>query len=190
MRIAACVALLLLAAAPAGASEHRFLRTALFFEFRSGGGYATSLPPPDFPPSAKENSWMAMATITVGARLLDRLQLGIGYLPLLHWIFGESMQGLINAALLSTTVDLVKFLDGSSWFARGGFYAGGAETGGTQPVVGFNLATGVRFGLNRILALGFEVGVLGDFIDPGSQAEQHTYGGCVAFDCWLYVVGR
>jgi hypothetical protein len=183
---------MLLVTSPAAAEHVHFPRWAFLVDIRSGVGVATTYTTSEG--YGGGSLLMAMLpSLTVGARLIDRLELKIGYLPLFHWVIvpdGESFH-FIHTGVFSTSVDLIQFLrNRGNWFLVGGIYAGTSYVGkflGDKPLVGYNFATGVRFALNRVFALGVELGALGDVTDPGGTDEQQTHGGYFAIDGTFYV---
>jgi hypothetical protein len=201
---AAPLALLLLLASPASAEHARFLRWAFLVDVRTGVGVATTTETSD-PRQTYLRTLFILPSLTVGVRLVDRLELRIGYLPLWHWAIVPDASGyrFIHAGVLSTTVDLVQFLrNRGNWFLVGGVYAGTTsdlqgEFVRNEPLVGYNFATGIRFALSRVFALGFEIGALGDVTDPGQSCpqltsscgsnEQQTHSGYIAIDGTFYV---
>jgi hypothetical protein len=193
----------------AAAEEQHFPRTAICLQLSVGGGDALSeqnnAANTGF--SARISATHPMAVLpsfTVGARLVDRLELGVGFFPMLHYIFVYDGSGLgfPLAASISATVDLVLFAQHrASWFARAAFLAGSAQTGspgtcgapgncGQQTLVGYHVALGFRYAITRGFALGLEAGTIGDFIHPGNYYQQDTYAGYVALDAWFYFLLR
>jgi hypothetical protein len=181
----------ILLASPAAAEHARFPRWAFLVDIRSGVGVATTGDSSGFLRGA---TYMVMLpSLTVGARLIDRLELKIGYLPLFHFVIVPDGSGFhfIHTGVFSTSVDLIQFLrHRGNWFLLGGIFAGTSYVGafiGDKPLVGYNFATGVRFAFNRVFALGFEIGAIGDVTDPGGNHEQQTHSGYFAIDGTFYV---
>jgi hypothetical protein len=170
---------LLVLCASARAEDQHFLRTAFVIELRQGGGET---------PSHITNWLVVGPSAMLGARLVDRIELKAGLLVLLHYVEVPDAGGprFVPTFVVDATVDLVKFLrNRGSWFARGEALIGSADLAngnpdcrecGQQLVVGYDFASGVRFALNRNVAMGVEVGTLGDFINPGGKSEQSTFG--------------
>jgi hypothetical protein len=180
--------MLLLLASPAAAEPAHFPRWAFVADVRTAVGVASTT---DASRAPEAKAMFILPSLTVGARLVNRLELRIGYLPLVHFVIVPDGSGhhVIHTGVLSTTVDLIQFLrNRGNWFLVGGMYAGTSDVGfaRNEALVGYNFATGVRFLLARFFALGFELGALGDVTNPGSSDEQQTHGGYFAIDGTFY----
>ena len=135
---------------------------------------------------------VAQPSLTVGARVIDWLQLGIGF-----GLYRISSPGGGPNGTNSTTftvaptiaVDLLKAHDNKvAWYVKGALPMG-AEV--TQPrnffVIGYDVALGTRFCPHPNFAIGIEGGVTGVFVDPtgnGGFGVTTVYGALVGTFYW------
>jgi hypothetical protein len=170
----------MIVAAPAFAeSENGFPRTAFLFEARLGVGVGET------------QGFTALPSLLLGARLINRLQVGVGfsYFHISNTV-GANGTGL-NAVVFAPTfaVDIIKSHDD-----RAAFYGKAALPMGaiittfpnapddTGFGVGFDFALGARYAFHRSFALGLEAGVSGAFAYPERQdapAMVNVYGALV-----------
>jgi hypothetical protein len=141
----------------------------------------------------------ASAELAFGVRLIDRLQIGLGFT-----VFHSS--GPFNANVGATTiftlnpqltVDILKSKDNKvAWYGKVGLPIGaqtntvqvnGVGNNNTVFVVGFDLGFGVRYCPHPNVAFGVEGGLNGFYTDPGGNGSTGTtgiYGALVGTFYW------
>jgi hypothetical protein len=163
--------------APARADENGMPKTAFLFEARIGGSVAFGV----------------TAGLLVGARIIDRLHLGLGFALVRTDSTGAGSNNRVNFAP-TVAVDIVKAHDN-----RVAFYGkfalpvgpliacppgnGACDTGLT---VGFDFGLGVRYAFHRMFALGMEAGAVGAFDNPqrDNHASTVTFYGALVGTFW------
>ena len=135
---------------------------------------------------------VAQPSLTVGGRLIDRLQLGLG----VGFYRISSPGGGPNGTNQTTftfaptlEVDILKAHDNrAAWYAKGALPMG-AEI--TQPrnffVLGYDVALGARYCPHPNFAVALEGGVTGIFVDPhgnGGFGVTTVYGALVGTFYW------
>ncbi len=135
---------------------------------------------------------VAQPSLTLGARLIDRLQVGVG----VGFYRVSSPGGGPNGTNQTTftfaptiAVDLLKAHDDkAAWYAKAALPMG-AEV--TQPrnffVLGYDLALGARYCPHPNFAVALEGGVTGIFVDPagnGGFGVTTVYGALVGTFYW------
>jgi hypothetical protein len=108
-----------------------------------------------------------LPTLTLGARLVGRLQLGLGF----SFYRVSTGGGAPANSLLFTPnveVDLVKAADDRVAFFLGAGLGFGAtiQTGANLFVIGYDAALGVRYAPHPMFAASVEGGIQGYFLDP------------------------
>ncbi|MCU1277993.1 MAG: hypothetical protein JWM53_1539 [bacterium] len=157
-------------------------RTALAVDARLGAGMVVG----------GSSAVVAVPSLTIGARLVDRVQLGLGV-----GLYRISSPGGGPNGTNQTTftfaptieVDLLKAKDNkAAWYAKGALPMG-AEV--TQPrnffVLGYDLALGARYCPHPNFAAALEGGVIGIFVDPngnGGFGVTTVYGALVGTFYW------
>jgi len=135
---------------------------------------------------------VAQPSLTIGGRLIDRLQLGLGV-----GLYRISSPGGGPNGTSQTTftfaptleVDILKAHDNrAAWYAKGALPMG-AEV--TQPrnffVLGYDVALGARYCPHPNFAVALEGGVTGIFVDPrgnGGFGVTTVYGALVGTFYW------
>jgi hypothetical protein len=120
-------------------------------------------------------------SLVVGGRVAGRANLGIGF------SFLRLASGMVTTNTFAfqptVAVDLVKSSDERvAFFLRAGLPMGAAITSNTRNlfVIGYDAALGVRYSPHPMFAVGLEGGLLGTFVDPGSNSVgfglQSVYG--------------
>ena len=155
-------ALLSPVAAHAEKGENSMPTTAFLFEARIGGSVAFGV----------------TAGLLVGARIIDRLHLGLGF-AFVRTDNGAGSNNRVNFAP-TVAVDIIKAHDD-----RVAFYGKVALPLGPIVVcppgpgdcdagfnVGFDFGLGARYAFHRMFAMGLEAGVVGSFDNP--QRNVHT----------------
>jgi hypothetical protein len=181
LRLAPALALALLLLS-GGAAHAQMPRTAFAVDARLGAGMVFG----------GTGSIIAVPSLTVGARLIDRLQVGLGMGLYRVATPGGGMNGTNQTTFTfapTLEVDLLKAHDNrAAWYAKGALPMG-AEV--TNPrnffVVGYDLALGVRFCPHPNFAVGLEGGITGLFVDPAGNAGfgvTTAYGALVGTFYW------
>ena len=137
-------------------------------------------------------SVVAVPSLTVGGRVIDRLQLGLGF-----GIFRISSPGGGMGGTNETTVtfvptfevDLLKARDNkAAWYFKGGLPVGTEVTTNRNFfVIGYDAALGARYCPHPNFAVALEGGVTGIFVDPnGPNGSGVTtiYGALVGTFYW------
>jgi hypothetical protein len=135
---------------------------------------------------------VAVPSLTLGARLIDRLQLGLGVGLYRISSPGGGPNGTNQTTVTfapSLEVDLLKAHDNkAAWYAKAALPMG-AEV--TQPrnffVLGYDLALGARYCPHPNFAAALEGGVTGIFVDPagnGGFGVTTVYGALVGIFYW------
>ena len=137
-------------------------------------------------------AFQAVPSLLVGARLVDRLQIGLGFGFLRTSAEAGTGTSANNIVTFAPTAefDLVKSRDN-----RVAFYGkaalplgpvincpGGGASCDNNFAVGFDLGLGARYALHRMFSLGLEAGVGGTFIGPqrnNTVGIVTVYGGLV-----------
>jgi len=191
-RILLVLALLASVAHAQQSEQHGMPATAFVFEARLalGGNYAIL----GFTGTTATtvSAFTAVPSLFLGARLIDRLHVGLGF----GFIRAQADSGGSTAAFNIVTfvptleADLVKSSDN-----RVAFYAklglplgpvincpGGGASCDNNFAVGFDFALGGRYALHRMFALGLEAGFAGTFVGPqrnNTSGLVTVYGGLV-----------
>ncbi len=181
-----------LSVATARGDEPALPRTALLFEARLGITSPVSVAAA----GSEAANVTAVPALLVGARLVDRLHLGIGLSFFV--VYDQNSSSFLSADLVvisfapTVGVDLLR-----SKSRRAAFYLKAALPLGPvldcsgpkgQPCdrgfgVGFDLALGARYAFDRAFALGMEAGANGSFVNPQRAVNQGllgAYGALVA----------
>ena len=181
-RIATMVLFLAGLAAPATAQEAAAgphgMANGMFLELRFGGGIsAVAGQAGGVGGGALSGGGLsAVPTIVAGIRLVNRLQLGLGFGFFRFAVDGPGMNtASYNVFYFSpaVTYDLVRAKDNRAAFYGKAGLTFGADIGGisgapdsTGFVVGYDVGVGMRFALHPMVALGMEAGLLGTFVNP------------------------
>jgi hypothetical protein len=172
-------------------SENGLPETAFLFEARLqlAGNFAVL--GIGFGNALTSTAFTAVPSLLLGARLLDRIQVGLGIgLIRAQGNTGGGTQSF-NFVTFAPTIagDIVKSADNRvAFYAKLGIPLGPVIT--TQPMqandnnfaVGFDIALGARYAVHRQIALGFEAGFGGTFVGPQRDNTTGTvavYGGLV-----------
>ncbi len=155
-------------AARAEKVEQSMPDNAFLFEARLGGGSPLVV----LGAGAFNTSITATPSLLLGARLIDRLHVGLGF-SFTRLSGGGSDS---NAVTFAPTVgaDLIKSRDDRvAFYLKVGLPLGPIITCPQGPGkcdngfgVGFDFALGVRYALHRMFALGLEAGAAGTFLNP------------------------
>lgn len=157
-------------------------RTALAVDARLGAGVIVG----------GTSAGIAQPSLTVGARLVDRIQVGLGVGLYRISSPGGGPNGTDQTTFTfapTIEVDLLKAHDNkAAWYAKGALPMG-AEI--TPPrdffVLGYDLALGARFCPHPNFAVALEGGVTGIFVDPrgnGGFGVTTVYGALVGTFYW------
>lgn len=135
---------------------------------------------------------VAVPSLTVGARLIDRIQLGLGV-----GLYRVSSPGGAAAGTSQTTftfaptieVDLLKAHDNkAAWYIKGALPMGAMVTNPRNLfVIAYDVALGARYCPHPNFAAGLEGGVTGVFVDPAGSAGfgvTSVYGAIVGTFYW------
>jgi hypothetical protein len=166
---------LLAAARPAAADNEGFPHNAFLFEARLGLGVPTTLPNAGALGATTTAGVVATPALLVGARLLDRLHLGLGFgfFRLQFESAGQTSAANLVTFAPTVAVDLAKSKENRvAFYFKGALPMGPAVT--CQPAapcdnnfsIGFDFGLGARYALHPMFALGLETGVAGSFLGP------------------------
>jgi hypothetical protein len=174
--------LALLAPAVAFAEGEGLPRSAFLVEMRLGAGA-----PVGFGGLTAGGTFTAVPSLLVGARLLDRIQLGLGF----SFLRLSNTGGLGGATDLNVVTfapsfsgDVVKSHDNRvALYLKAGLPVGPVircpPNGACDNsfAIGFDFGVGARYSVHRMFAAGLEAGVQGSFIDP----QRNDTTGAVTF---------
>jgi hypothetical protein len=137
----------------------------------------------------------ALPSLMAGYRLIDRLQLQLGFVLGAFGFNGSSAVGGTSATASTFTivpqvaVDLLKYANNRvAFYAEAGLPLGanvstitvaGNSNTNSQFVIGFDVGLGVRYALAPIFTIGFESGILGIFA-PGTNTNNSAIGASTA----------
>jgi hypothetical protein len=168
-------------------------RNAFLFEARLSlggtvaGGYTPDLGGATGTPTASSiPGIIAQPSLLLGARLIDRIQIGLGISFVRIGVNGFSTNNVVF--LPSVAVDLVKSHDNKTAFyikAGLGFGASVASASGvhdTSAIIDFDVALGARHALSSNFGLGFEAGLAASVTNPGENSQSDVvflYGALV-----------
>jgi hypothetical protein len=162
--------------------------TAFAVDARFGAGFGV----------AGTSGVIVVPSLTVGARLIDRLQVGVG-IGLFRTATPNGGVGGASSADTSFTfiptlaVDILKAKDNHvAWYGKVGLPLGGevrsvGNNSSNLFVIGYDVALGARYCPHPNFAVGIEGGLTGLFIDPnGPNGEGVTtfYGALVGTFYW------
>lgn len=136
---------------------------------------------------------VALPSLTIGGRVIDRLQIGLGF-----GLFRYSTPGGGGGTNYTTVdfvptiaIDLLKARDNKvAWYFKGGLPLGTELLSGPNRsffVIGYDAALGARYCPHPNFAFGLEGGVTGIFVDPaGNNGSGLTtiYGALVGTFYW------
>jgi hypothetical protein len=135
---------------------------------------------------------VAVPSLTVGGRLIDRIQVGVGF-----GLYRISSPGGAAAGTSQTTftfaptieVDLLKAKDNkAAWYLKGALPMGAMVTNPRNLfVLAYDVALGARYCPHPNFAAGLEGGVTGVFVDPAGSAGfgvTSVYGALVGTFYW------
>jgi hypothetical protein len=175
-----CAVAFVIAAAPSVARA-QMPRNGLAVDARLGGGLVVG----------GSTALFVVPSLTIGARLADRLQLGLGFgLFRFSSASGGTTINQTTFTLQPTLeVDLLKAHDNhAAWYAKVGLPVGAQLTQMRNFfVVGYDVALGARFCPHPNWAVALEGGVTGVFVDPdGTNGYGITtvYGALVGTFYW------
>ena len=181
LRLAAALAFALVLL-PAAAARAQMPRTGLAVDARLGAGMIFG----------GTTAVVAVPSLTVGARLIDRLQVGLGFGLYRISSPGGGMNGTNQTTFTfapTLEVDLLKAHDNrAAWYVKGGLPMGAEVTNPrTFFVLGYDVALGARYCPHPNFAVALEGGVTGLFIDPAGNAGfgvTTVYGALVGTFYW------
>ncbi len=172
-------------------------RTAMLFEAR----LAITSPISVAAAGSTAANVTAVPALLLGARLIDRLHVGLGLSFFVVYAANGSggflTSDLVVVSLAPTVgIDLLRSRSRrATWYLKAALPLGPVLncTGPMgQPcdrgfAVGFDVALGARYAFDRVFALGMEAGTSGSFVNPQramSQGILGAYGGLVATFYW------
>jgi hypothetical protein len=141
----------------------------------NGNGVITSIP-----------GVIAQPSLLLGARLIDRLQVGLGIAFVRYGVQGFSSNNFTFTPTIA--VDVVKSRDNKTAFyikAGLGFGAAIASVEGVHDnsaIINFDVAIGARHALSSNFGLGFESGLSASITNPGDHSQSDVvfvYGALV-----------
>ncbi len=149
-------------------------RTAFLFEARlsMGGGIAG------------DGAMMTEPSLFLGARIIDRIHLGAG-VTFRRTSVGDTGSTNTFTVQPAVAIDIVKSQDNrTAFYIKPAFGLGAVVKTDTDTVavVTLDLSLGVRHAFHPMFALGFEAGIAGSWVDPGSRASAENvviYGALV-----------
>lgn len=164
---------------------------AFVMEARVGGGLAVA--------GGGNGGGGASANLTFGVRLIDRLQIGLGFSVFHTSTIVNTTTGAVNAQTIFTinptlTIDILKARDNKvAWYGKIGLPLGAQvqavtnNVSSTVFVIGYDLGLGVRYCPHPNVAFGVEGGLDGFYADPGNGGSTGTtgvYGAIVGTFYW------
>lgn len=137
---------------------------------------------------------VALPSLTIGGRLVDRLQVGLGFGLFRFSTPGGGMGGTNTTTVdfvPTIAVDLLKAHDNrAAWYFKGGMPLGTELVSNPNRsffVIGYDAALGARYCPHPNFAIALEGGVTGIFVDPaGNNGSGITtvYGALVGTFYW------
>lgn len=140
--------------------------------------------------AASSGSGNYVPSLLLGARIVDRIQLGVGFA--LNQVKyqtidqGQTIESETDSTFFTfsptISVDVIKAAHN-----RVAFYVRGAVTLGDEItssssynnkgfLIGYQAALGARYALHRMFTIGAEAGAIGTFIDPGASDQYSANG--------------